>query len=121
MKTNLSRQITLLGIGAMAFYAALFATGEVSVEILPQFAVSAAFFLFSGKVLRQMANRMPKRPKKDQAEVDWAYRTIILNWVAASIIISAMILVLAKPADVTYLDLLQMTSGKVDYPIMTLP
>ena len=121
MKTNLSRQITLLGFGAMAFYAALFATGEVSVEILPQFAVSAVFFLFSGKIMRQMASRMPARPKKDPSEVDWAYRTIILNWVAASIIITTMIVVLAKPADVTYLELLQMTSGKDDYPIMTMP
>lgn len=121
MNTNLSRQITFLGFGAMAFYAALYATGEVSVEILPQFAVSAIFFLFSGKIMRQLARRMPERPKKDQSEVDWAYRTIILNWVAAGIIISTMILVLAKPANVTYLELLQMTSGEDVYPIMTLP
>ncbi len=122
MKANLSRQITLLGFGAMAFYAALLASGQVSVEILPQFAVSAIFFLFSGKIMRQMANRMPARPKKEEApEVDWALRTAILNWIAASLIISAMVVILAKPADMTYLDLLQLTTGSDDFPIMTLP
>ena len=30
----------------MAFYGSLLATGQVSIEILPQFAVSAIFFLF---------------------------------------------------------------------------
>mgnify|MGYP001606097797 CR=1 FL=1 len=121
MKANLGRQITLLGFGAMAFYASLFASGQVSIEILPQFAVSAIFFLFSGKIMRQMAAQMPAREKKEKPEVDWTYRTIMLNWIAASIIVSVMVLILVKPADLTYLDLLQMTSGSDDFPALAIP
>lgn len=121
MKANLSRQITLLGFGAMAFYGSLLASGQVSIEILPQFAVSAIFFLFSGKIMRQMASQMPAKQKKEKPEVDWAFRTAILNWVSASVIISIMVIILAKPADMTYVDLLQWTTGEDDFSIMTMP
>ena len=121
MKANLSRQITLLGFGAMAFYGSLLASGQVSIEILPQFAVSAIFFLFSGKIMRQMASRMPARETKEKPEIDWAFRTAILNWVAASAIISIMVIILVKPADMTYVDLLQLTTGEDNFPIMTMP
>ena len=105
----------------MAFYASLLATGQVSIEILPQFAVSAIFFLFSGKIMRQMANQMPAKEKKEKPEVDWAFRTAVLNWVAASVVVSIMVVILVKPADLTYMDLLQITTGHDNYPIMTLP
>ncbi len=105
----------------MAFYASLLATGQVSIEILPQFAVSAIFFLFSGKIMRQMANQMPAREKKEKPEVDWAFRTAVLNWVSATVVISIMVVILVKPADMTYLDLLKVTTGSDDYPILTLP
>lgn len=123
MKANLSRQITLLGFGAMAFYGSLLATGQVSIEILPQFAVSAVFFLFSGKIMRQMASQLPARQKEEseKPKVDWAFRTTVLNWVSASVVISVMVLILAKPADMTYRDLLKWSTGDDNYPVMTIP
>ena len=105
----------------MAFYASLLASGQVSIEILPQFAVSAIFFLFSGKIMRQMASQLPAKEKEEKPEVDWAFRTAVLNWVAAGVVISIMTIILVKPADMTYLDLLAVTSGHDVYPIMTLP
>ena len=121
MKANLSRQMTLLGFGAMAFYAALFASGQVSIEILPQFAVSAIFFLFSGRIMRQIASQLPARKVKDQSEVDWAFRTMLLNWSAAALIILVMLVILAKPANMTYLELLQITIGNDDFPALAMP
>ena len=61
MNSKLSLQMTLLGLGVLAFYAGMLATGRVSVEVLPQFAVSAIIFLCSGRVMRQMAARLPAK------------------------------------------------------------
>ena len=123
MHANLSRQISLLGFGAMLFYAALLATGQVSIEVLPQFAVSAIFFLFSGKIMRQMANRMPEKEKeeKERPEIDWAFRTSILNWMAAILIISVMVIVLVKPADTSYTDMAQFTIEDYNDPFINGP
>ncbi|PLX78278.1 MAG: hypothetical protein C0615_03760 [Desulfuromonas sp.] len=123
MKANLSRQLTLLGFGAMAFYGAMLASGQVSIEILPQFAVSAIFFLFSGKIMRQMAARLPAKEEEetDKPEIDWAFRTAVLNWVAATAVIAIMTLLLIKPPDMTYLDLLQLGPEYNEMPIMAMP
>ncbi|PLX99090.1 MAG: hypothetical protein C0623_10345 [Desulfuromonas sp.] len=120
MHANLSRQITLLGLGAMLFYGALFASGQVSVEILPQFAVSAIFFLFSGKIMRQIASRLPEKEQKqkEEPEIDWTFRTNVLNWVSASLIISIMVIVLVKPADTTYANLTHFPSEDYNDPIV---
>jgi len=48
MNAKLSLQMTLLGLGVMVFYAGLLATGKVSMEILPHYAISAIIFLCSG-------------------------------------------------------------------------
>ena len=65
MNAKLSIQMTLLGLGVMVFYAGLLATGQVSMEILPHYAISAIIFLCSGKMLRQMAARLPARDGGD--------------------------------------------------------
>lgn len=122
---KLSRQMTFLGLGALAFYTALLASGEAGVEVLPQYAISVVFFLFSGKLMRQVAARLPEkehRPEEcDKPEPDWALRTTVLNWVAASVVIVVMVLFLIKPAGMTYADLLRFTSGSDHFPALAMP
>lgn len=125
---NLSRQMTLLGLGVLAFYAALLVSGEASVEILPQYAISVVFFLFSGKMMRQAAAKLPAKEQQEQDEEEaerieakWALRTTILNWVAACLVISIMVLFLVKPAGMTFADLLRFTSGSDHFPALAMP
>ena len=121
MHANMSRQITLLGFGAMLFYGALFASGQVSIEILPQFAVSAVFFLFAGRIMRQIASRLPEKEQKEEPEkpeIDWGFRTAVLNWVAASMIISIMVIILVKPAETTYAELTYIPVEDINDPIV---
>jgi len=47
MNAKFSLQMTLLGLGVMVFYAGLVMTGQVSLEILPHYAISALIFLCS--------------------------------------------------------------------------
>ena len=44
MKARLSLQMTLLGLGVMVFYGGLLASGQVTMEILPHYAISAVIF-----------------------------------------------------------------------------
>lgn len=125
MKMNLGRQMTILGLGVLAFYAALLASGEASLEILPQYAISVVFFLFSGKMMRQAAAKLPAKEQNEEEaeknEAKWALRTTILNWVAACLVISIMVLFLVKPAGMTFADLLRFTSGSDHFPALAMP
>lgn len=105
MNAKLSRQMTLLGLGALAFYASLLATGQATLEILPQFAISAVIFLSSGKIMRQFAEQQPARERPDGKELeepDWELRNLVLNWVAAAAVVSVVALFLVKPASMTF-------------------
>ncbi|MBW2478100.1 MAG: hypothetical protein JRE63_12330 [Deltaproteobacteria bacterium] len=105
MNAKLSRQMTFLGLGVLAFYAGLLGTGQASLDILPQFVISAIIFLSSGKILRQMAEKLPiKEQKEDQPveEPNWELRNLVLNWVAAATVISIVALFLVKPASMTF-------------------
>lgn len=104
MNAKLSRQMTMLGLGALAFYAGLLGTGHASLEILPQFAISAVIFLCSGKVMRQIAEKLPakEQPESEEGEEpDWELRNLILNWVAAATVVSIVALFLVKPTSMT--------------------
>lgn len=110
MNTKLSLQMTLLGLGVLAFYAGLLATGHVSIEVLPQFAVSAVIFLCSGRFMRQIAAKLPSREEEEEEEEpkpepDWELRTLVLNWVAAATIVSVVAIFLVKPAGMTFPEL----------------
>jgi hypothetical protein len=85
MNAKLSRQMTLLGLGVLAFYAGVLGTGHASLEILPQFAISAVIFLSSGKIMKQMAEKLPAKEETENDEVEepnWELRNLVLNWVA---------------------------------------
>lgn len=105
MNAKLSRQMTLLGLGVLVFYAGILGSGHASLEILPQFAISAVIFLSSGRIMRQMAEKLPAREQAtpDKAEEpDWELRSLVLNWVAAAAVVSIVALFLVKPASMTF-------------------
>ncbi|NJC88921.1 MAG: hypothetical protein FIB02_10420 [Desulfuromonas sp.] len=118
MNAKLSLQMTLLGLGVMVFYAGLIVTGQVSMEILPHYAISAVIFLCSGRIMRQMAAKLP--PREEGAPVpfrlipDWSMRTAMLNWVAASVLVSIMAVFLVKPDGMTFTEMLQFTAAGMD-------
>jgi len=105
MNAKLSRQMTMLGLGVLAFYAGILGTGQASLEILPQFAISAVIFLCSGKIMRQMAAKLPAKEQSEDEEIEepnWELRNLVLNWVAAATVIGIVALFLVKPASMTF-------------------
>ena len=105
MTSKLSRQMTFLGLGVLAFYAGQLGPGQDSLEILPQFAISAVIFLSSGKIMRQIADKLPSKERADeqkQEEPNWELRNLVLNWLAAATVVSIVALFLVKPASMTF-------------------
>ena len=128
MNAKLSRQMTLLGLGVLAFYAGVLGTGHASLESLPQFAISAVIFLSSGKIMKQMAEKLPAKEKTESEEVEepnWELRNLVLNWVAAAAVVSIVALFLVKPASMTFNDfgrfLLKMDTVITDYDMPIAP
>jgi hypothetical protein len=126
MNAKISLQMTLLGLGVMVFYAGLLAVGQVSMEILPHYAISAIIFLCSGKMMRQMAARLPTREgDEDRPQPlvpDWAMRNAMLNWVAAGVLVSIMAIILAKPDGMTFVEMMQFAAASSEQlPSMTFP
>jgi uncharacterized membrane protein len=112
--------MTLLGICAMAFYGIMLGTGLFSVDIMPQFIISAVIFLSSGKIMRKAARCMIRdeeesetRPKRK--EPDWPWLTALLNWTAALLIVGLMAIFLMKPIGVSFLDSLHFTMAPEQY------
>ena len=128
MNAKLSRQMTLLGLGVLAFYAGVLGTGHASLEILPQFAISAVIFLSSGKIMKQMAEKLPAKEKAESEEVEepnWELRNLVLNWVAAAAVVSIVAFFLVKPASMTFNEfgrfLLKMDTVITDYDMPIAP
>ncbi|PLX86363.1 MAG: hypothetical protein C0614_03855 [Desulfuromonas sp.] len=110
MNAKLSRQMTLLGLGVLAFYASMLATGRVSLEVLPQFAISAVIFLSSGKIMRQIAARLPDKEEEEQTQrtpPNWELRTQVLNWVAAATVVGIVGLFIVKPSSMSLPELFE--------------
>ncbi len=110
---NLGKQMTLLGLVALAYYALLLASGVVSVDVMPQFVVSAIIFLSSGRLLRRsVKTQVSEKNKKERSaentrnEPNWELRTQVLNWVMAAIIIFALALFVMKPVGVPFHEML---------------
>lgn len=128
MNVKLSRQMTLLGLGVLAFYAGVLGTGHASLEILPQFAISAVIFLSSGKIMRQIAAKLPAKEETEEVEPeepDWELRTLVLNWIAAATVVSIVALFLVKPASMSFDEfgrfLLNMDVVMTDYEMPIAP
>ena len=128
MNAKLSRQMTMIGLGTLAFYACVLGTGHASLEVLPQFAISAVIFLCSGKIMRQMAEKLPVKEQSEEEEVEepnWELRNLILNWVAAATVVSIVALFLVKPVSMSFNEfsrfLLKMDVVITDYDMPIAP
>jgi len=128
MNAKLSRQMTMIGLGTLAFYACVLGTGHASLEILPQFAISAVIFLCSGKFMRQMAEKLPAKEQPESEEVEepnWELRNLVLNWVAAATVVSIVALFLVKPTSMSFNEfsrfLLKMDVVLTDYDMPIAP
>lgn len=101
------QQMTILGLVALCYYAALLASGVVDLDVMPQFVVSAVIFLSSGRLLRSVArSRLKKNGNADKPvkEPDWNLRAQVLNWVMAFMVMSALGLWVLKPVGVPFLE-----------------
>lgn len=102
------RQMTILGLAALCYYAVLLASGVVGTDVMPQFVVTAVIFLSSGRLLRRGARSQTQKKrddKKPEKEPDWTFRAQILNWVMALLIIGALGLWVMKPVGVSFLEM----------------
>jgi len=106
MNINLSQKMTLLGLCAMAFYGLMLASGQASLEVMPQFLVSALVFLFSGRILRMVGARSSQQQEKAEGEEEtgpteeeWGRLTLLLNWGAVFAIIIVLALWIMTPQD----------------------
>ncbi len=105
---NLSRQMTILGLVALVYYAVLLAAGVLSTDVMPQFIVSAIIFLSSGRLLRKTVHTRSKDQDdqdKPRKEPNWALRTQILNWTMALLIMCALGLWVMKPVGVSFFEM----------------
>ena len=106
MNADIGQKLTLLGLCAVVFYAILFATGLATLEVMPQFLVSALVFICSGRMTGMVGARSDeqeegeKRPEDAQpaaSEEDWARLTLVCNWLAVIVIIAILALWVIKP------------------------
>ena len=121
MKTNISRQMTFLGLVALVFYSVLLANGKASFEIMPQYAISIIFFLLSGKMLRQTVRTSDTTEQNESEELppsDWALRTTIVNWLAVCFFVCVITVFLIKPPSMTFYDFLIHPTNNSTFTIM---
>ena len=116
MNAKLSQQMSLLALAALVCYAALLATGLVSLEVMPQFVVSALIFLTSGRLMRKPAlNREdeeePEEKNQKLSEEDWDWLSLLLNWTMSLLILGLLALWLMKPIGVDLVEALQQSSA----------
>ena len=108
---NLGRQMTFLGLAALAYYAVLLTVGILSADVMPQFLVSAIIFLSSGRLLRGASAARSKKLDKDgspRKEPNWALLTQLLNWGMAVLILCALGLWVIKPVGVPFFEFLHL-------------
>lgn len=107
MNAKIGQHLTLLGFCALIFYGCMLASGQLTVEVLPQFLVTAVIFLSSGRIMRKAA-ALTAREEEDEPvrrkhpETDWAWLTTLLNWSCAVLIIGLMALLLLKPVGLSW-------------------
>jgi hypothetical protein len=96
--------MTLLGLCAIVFYGAMAATGYLSIELFPQFMVSAVVFIAAGPLLRKLSRSLEQEEEDEGqsppvvlTERDWSYFTVLLNWMMALMIISCLAVWIMKP------------------------
>lgn len=117
MNAKLGTYMMTLGFATLGFYGAMMAMGLVSIEFLPQFAISAVLFLSSGRIMRKMARRMARdeaeeeKPDLDRSEPDWPWLTGLLNWSAALLVVGVMAVFLMKPLGLSFQEALNLSAA----------
>lgn len=127
MNAKLGTYMMTLGFATLAFYGAMLAMGLVSVEFLPQFAISAVLFLSSGRIMRKMAGRMAReeaeeeKPEGERSHPDWPWLTGLLNWSAALMVVGIMAVFLMKPIGLSFRDALDLSIAHDHYFATAVP
>jgi len=110
MNADIGQKLTLLGLCAVVFYGVLLASGLASLEVMPQFLVSALIFVCSGRLAGMVAARSDEQeddqnsPKDQQpaaSDEDWARLTMVFNWLAVVVIVIVLALWVIKPQGVS--------------------
>jgi Na+/H+ antiporter NhaC len=119
MQTDIGQKLTLLGLCAVIFYGVMLATGLASLEVMPQFLVSALVFVFSGRVVSMTGalsreredddNAQAEEPQPAASEEDWARLTVVFNWLAVIVILTVLALWVIKPQGVSLTAFVQDT------------
>lgn len=110
MNARLSQHLTLLGLCSMVFYGVMLGSGRLSIDVMPQFVISAIIFLSSGRILKKAAVRTDEKPaekaklRPSRPEPDWPWLAGFLNWMGALCIVGIMALILMKPPGMTLRD-----------------
>ncbi|KIH75627.1 hypothetical protein SAMN05660860_00229 [Geoalkalibacter ferrihydriticus] len=125
MNAKLSQHMTLLGLCSVAFYGVMLASGKLSIEVMPQFLISAAIFLMSGHVMRKAVRIKSKDHEEDRAqtkpekaereETDWPFMTNLLNWTAALLVVGIMAIFIMKPAGITFTQAFSETAAHENF------
>jgi hypothetical protein len=121
MNAKMSQHLTLLGLCAMAFYGAMLATGTLSIEVMPQFAVSALIFLTSGRLPQQRArvrrdeSEAETKERKPEEKPDCPWLTALLHWMAALLITGVLAIFIMKPVGVSFSAALAHASEHAGY------
>ncbi|PLX90285.1 MAG: hypothetical protein C0620_13785 [Desulfuromonas sp.] len=101
MYTRLSKLMTLLGLCAMGFYAIMLSSGYFSVEVLPQFALSAVMFLSSGRIMKKVARRIRAGQTEQDGTDSKRLDLQLISWVVGVAILAVLCLLLLVPFGVT--------------------
>jgi hypothetical protein len=118
MNAKLSQQMTLLGLAAIIFYAGMLSIGLVSLEVMPQFVVSALIFITSGRLMRKPAaieDEDERSAKKEKSEQDWNWLSLLLNWCMSILILGLMALWLMVPIGVDLSDAVKQSNAHENF------
>lgn len=127
MNAKMSQHLTLLGLCALVFYGVMLGTGNLSLEMMPQFVISAIIFLSSGRIMRKAARAMARErdgepeKKKVHLNLDWPWLTTLLNWTATLLIIGALSVFLMKPIGLSISSALKMSLVPEQYYAHVIP
>jgi membrane-associated protease RseP (regulator of RpoE activity) len=103
VNASMSQQMTLLGLVATVFYGVMIGTGQASLDLMPQFIISAMIFLTSGRIMRKAARQLA-RPDREEATEE--RKPLNLSWlrylnrVAAFFAFVLLAVLLVKPLGV---------------------
>ncbi len=117
MNARRRHHLTLLGLCSMIFYGVMLGSGRLSIDVLPQFVISAIIFLSSGQILKRAAvrtgekNQAREKTRPSRPEADWPWLSGFLNWTASLLVVGTVALILMKPPGMTFKDAVSHTQA----------